>query len=259
MAFIGIDVGAQSIKVVVLKEEKIFFSKVAHGKEEENFIDEGMLEGILKESGLSYKKVSSILATGVGKNTAFIAGKKKSEQICHARGAYWIFPSVRTVLDIGAEGSRAMKLDEGGRVVDFTVNSKCAAGTGTFLEAMAKIMELSVEEMGQLAVEATGKARISSFCAVFAESEVISNIHKGIPKEHIISGIHESIVDRLVELLNTIKMKEDLVVCGGVAKNIGVIKALEKRINLKVWVPEKPEMVGALGAALIAQDLYQKN
>jgi predicted CoA-substrate-specific enzyme activase len=258
MAFVGIDVGAQSIKLVILKEENIFFSKVIHGKGEETFVDEGMVEDILKESGLSYKEVFSILATGVGKSTAYIADKKKSEQICHARGAYWKFPSVRTVLDIGAEGSRAMKLDEAGRVVDFTVNSKCAAGTGTFLEAMAKIMDLPIEEIGRLAVEATGKARISSYCAVFAESEVISNIHKGISKEHIISGIHESVVDRLVELLNMVKMKEDLVVCGGVAKNIGVIKALEKRIHLKVWVPEKPEIVGALGGALIAQDLYQK-
>lgn len=258
MAFVGIDIGAQSIKVVILKRGNNFFSKVVHGKEEETFVDEGMLEDVLKESGLSYKEVFSILATGVGKNTASIADKKKSEQICHARGAYWIFPSVRTVLDIGAEGSRAMKLGEAGRVVDFTVNSKCAAGTGIFLEAMAKIMELSVEEMGQLAVETAGKARISSYCAVFAESEVISNIHKGIPKEHIISGIHESVVDRLVELLNIVKIEEDLVVCGGVAKNISVIKALEKRIDLKVWVPEKPEIVGALGAALIAQDLYQK-
>lgn len=258
MAFIGIDVGAQSIKVVVLKEGN-FFSKVIFGKGEEVFLDELMLEEFLKESGLSLNEVFLIVATGIGKSIAFMADKKRAEQICHARGAYWIFPSLRTVLDIGAEGSRAMKLDEGGRVADFTVNSKCAAGTGTFLEAMAKIMELSVEEMCQLAVDATGKARISSYCAVFAESEVISNIHKGISKEHIISGIHESIVDRLVELLNMVKIKEDLAVCGGVAKNIGVIKALEKRINLKVWVPEKPEIVGALGAALIAQDLYQKN
>jgi predicted CoA-substrate-specific enzyme activase len=258
MAFIGIDVGAQTIKIVVLKEENLF-SKIIVGKGEEVFFDKVILEEFLKGSGLSLEEVFSILATGVGKSTISIADKKRSEEICHARGAYWIFPSVRTVLDIGAEGSRAMKLDEGGRVVDFTVNSKCAAGTGTFLEAMAKIMELSVEEMGQLAVEATGKARISSYCAVFAESEVISNIHRGIPKEHIISGIHESIVDRLVELLNTIKIKEDLALCGGVAKNIGVIKALEKRIGLKVCVPEKPEITGALGAALIAQDLYQKN
>lgn len=228
------------------------------GEEEGVLAGEALLEDALKDSGLQYRDLDSIVATGLGKSLIASAGKRKSDQICHPRGAYELFPSVRTVLDIGAEGSRAMRLDGSGKIEDFAVNSKCASGTGAFLEAMGKIMNLPMEEMGQLALAANGKAKISSYCAVFAESEVISNIHRGVPKEQIISGIHESVVDRLVELLNKVRMEENLVASGGGARNAGLIRALEKRTNLKVRVPERPEMMGALGAALIARDLFQK-
>lgn len=259
MVFGGIDIGAKSIKVVLLNTRKPYFSKVLISEDEEDIPYEFFFKEMAQEAGVSFGEITGITATGVGKGSTPSTWKKKSDPICHARGACYLIPSARGVLDIGAEGSRVTKLEESGRIVDFAVNSKCAAGTGIFLETMAKIMDLSLLEIGMIAAQAEAKAKISSFCAVFAESEVISNIHRGVPKEHIISGLHESVVDRLIELLNVIKIKENLVISGGGAKNGGLIKALENRLGLKVRIPDCPETVGALGAALIAQDLFRKS
>lgn len=189
----------------------------------------------------------------MGSSTVRFSNKLRSEELCHAQGAHWLFDSARTVLDIGAGGMRAMKLNAEGKVTDFAVNSKCAAGTGAFLEAMTKIVHIPIEEMGTIAVGAKKKAKVSSYCAVFAESEVISNIHRGMPKENIVAGIHEAVVDRVVELLHRVGIHEDVVVTGGVAKNVGVIDGLQNRIGLKMKVPRDPQIVGALGAALMAQ------
>jgi predicted CoA-substrate-specific enzyme activase len=258
MLFGGIDIGTKSIKVVLLNQGRPCFSTVLINEDDEDIAYEAIFKKVAREADVSFGEITGITATGVGKGSTPSIWKKKSDPICHARGAFYLIPSGRTVLDIGAEGSRAIKLEENGKIADFAINSKCAAGTGIFLETMAKIMDLSLEEIGMAAARADGKAKISSFCAVFAESEVISNIHRGVPKAHIVSGIHESVVDRLIELLNQVKTKENLVISGGGAKNIGLIKALENRLGFTVSIPDHPEIVGALGAALIAQDYYQK-
>ena len=255
MTFVGVDVGAQSIKLVILRDGDILYSRVLFTEEEGAIASQRVMEQALERLNLSFDDLSHAVATGVGRGTVPFADMQRSEQLCHARGAYWLLPSARTVLDIGAEGSRAMKLNDQGRVVDFAINSKCAAGTGAFLEAMTKIMEMPVEEMGMLAARAKRKAKISSYCAVFAESEVISSIHRGVSKERIVAGIHESVVDRLIEILGKVGIREDVVVTGGVAKNIGIIKGLEGRVGLEMKVPSDPQLVGALGAALIAQDV----
>lgn len=256
MVFVGIDIGATSIKVVLLNHGQPCFAKVMKCVNED-ISYENFIEKVAQGAGISSGEIGGITATGVGKGSTPSTWKKKSDPICHGRGAFHLIPSAKGVLDIGAEGSRAVKLEEGGRVADFAVNTKCAAGTGIFLETMARIMDLSIEKMGMAAAQAGGKARISSFCAVFAESEVISNIHRGVPKDHIVSGIHESVADRLMELLNQVKIKENLVITGGGAKNIGLIKALENRLGQTVRVPDDPEAVGALGAALMAQDFFR--
>jgi predicted CoA-substrate-specific enzyme activase len=253
MVFAGIDVGAQSVKIVILKNGKIAHARVVVTEEEGGVASERLIFEALDNLGLSREEVSYVIATGVGSSTVRFSNKRRSEELCHAQGAHWLFDSARTVLDIGAGGMRAMKLNAEGKVTDFAVNSKCAAGTGAFLEAMTKIVHMPIEEMGTMAVGAKKKAKVSSYCAVFAESEVISNIHRGMPKENIVAGIHEAVVDKSVELLNRVGINEDVVITGGVAKNIGVIKGLESRIGLNVKVPRDPQIVGALGAALTAQ------
>ena len=255
MIVAGLDVGAESVKLVLLKDEDILFSKAVTTEEEGEIVSRRLIDEGLKNADLSQKALSCILSTGTGRATVSFADLFRSQQLCHARGTHWRMPSVRTVLDIGAEGSRAMRLNEKGKVTDFSVNSKCASGTGVFLRAMTKIVDLPLEAMGRVAATADAAVKISSFCAVFAESEVISRIHMGASKESIVAGIHESVVSRLVEVLNRVGIEKDLAVTGGVAKNIGVIKRLEARTNLQIMVPEAPQVTGAIGAALMARDI----
>jgi len=255
MTFAGVDVGAESVKLVFLRDGKIIFSKVLATEEEGAVASERLLEEGLKKSHLSRDELSYVVSTGAGRATVPFAHKQRSEQLCHARGARWLIPSARTVLDVGAEGSRAMSLNEEGKVIDFAINSKCASGTGVLLRAMTKIVEVPMEEMGIMAARAKSAAKISSFCAVFAESEVISSIHTGVSEEAIVAGIHESVVSRLLEVLRRVGPVGDVVVTGGVARNVGIIERLEPKVGLALKVPENPQAVGALGAALMARDM----
>ncbi len=255
MLFAGIDVGAQSVKAVIIKDNKILSQAIIITEEEGNIASRQCMEEALEKGGHRWEELKFTVATGVGKAEVSFAGKQRSEQMCHGRGAKFLFPSARTVLDVGAEGCKAVKLNERGDVIDFANNSKCAAGTGSFLEAMARIMEVSLEDMGEISLKATQRAKISNFCAVFAESEVISQIHKGYSREQILAGIHYSMADRISDLVGRVGLMDDVVMTGGGAKNIGLVKALEEIINKKILIPSEPLTVGALGAALIASSL----
>lgn len=250
----GIDVGTQSIKVVILSNNHIVAAKTLVTEEGGEVGSRLVLEDILAGTGLSWSDLNYIVATGAGRSTVTFAKKTRTEQLCHARGAFYLVPTARTVLDIGAEGTRAMKLDERGEVKNFVCNSKCAAGTGAFLEIMANLMQLSLDEIGELACRAPHIERVSSYCTVFAESEVISHIHKGKSKETILAGIIEAVAERSFELLQKIGIEWDVVLSGGTAKNLGLRKALERMVGGELLCPQDPQIVGALGAALIAQD-----
>lgn len=252
MPYAGIDVGAQSIKAVILEGNKILSHAILITEEDGSVASTQALEEALDRAALKMADLKFIVSTGVGRSEVPAAGKQRSEQMCHGRGARFLFPSARTVLDVGAEGCKAVKLSERGDIVDFANNSKCAAGTGAFLEAMARILEVSLEEMGELAVKAKDKVKISNFCAVFAESEVISQVHKGYPRDQILAGIHYSMADRISDLMGRVGLIDDVVMTGGGAKNIGLVKALEEIIKKKILIPPEPIIVGALGAALIA-------
>ena len=178
-----------------------------------------------------------------------------TEITCHARGAYYVHPKTRTVIDIGGQDSKVIRLDEQGRNVDFQMNDKCAAGTGRFLEVMAHALEVKVEDLGRLSLSAPRSIKISSMCTVFAESEVVSLIADNQPKEVIIRGLHDSIADRVLGMVNRVGIEEEVTLTGGVAKNEGVVRALEERLRVKLFIPPEPQIIGALGAALLARDL----
>ena len=251
MPYAGIDVGAKTIKVVFLDEKQVLFSRIVESEESAEIASKLVLDEGLQNTGLSFSDIRVVVATGIGQGDVTLASLKRSEQVCHARGAYWLYPEARTVIDLGYFGVRAMKLDNSGRMVKFATNPKCAAGTGVFLESIAHVLGIPVEKMGEIAAEATSNVEITGLCAVFAESEVISHVHKGISLEQISAGIHESAVSRLLEVVNHVGVQEKVVVTGGVAKNKGIIKALERRLGVKVSVPPEPQIIGALGAALI--------
>jgi len=194
-----------------------------------------------------------------GKSVTFSQGQK-AMTTCLARGVHSLFPTARMVIDLGAETSTVLKINDRGRVTDWAGQDKCAAGTGMFLQAMAKVMQVSLEEMAEYSLRAQNRADITGTCAVFAESEVISHIHRvpPTPKEEIIAGIHASMVSRIMGLLKRLGIEKDVAVVGGVARNKGLIDILEKELGFKVLVPENPEMVAALGAAILAKENIEK-
>jgi len=182
------------------------------------------------------------------------AHRQSTEVVCQAKGALYLLPSVKTVINLGTESSRVIRIGENGKVEAFTKNDKCAAGSGLFLETMSTILEIPVELMGNLSLESNGYEEVSSICAVFAESEVISHIHRGVSRDHILVGLHKAVADRILEILGVANVKSDIMATGGVAKNMAIVKELEQRVGLEITVPPEPQIVGALGAALLGQD-----
>jgi predicted CoA-substrate-specific enzyme activase len=195
------------------------------------------------------------VSTGYGRNSVKFMDKAMTEIICHGAGAHYLNPRTRSVIDIGGQDSKAIVLDEKGKVKNFAMNDKCAAGTGRFLEVMARALEVDLDGFGALSLRAGDPSRISSLCTVFAESEVISLISKGEKRENIIAGIHESIAARIAAMTNRLRIAPLVVMTGGVAKNIGVVKALERKIGMAVEVSEYAQVNGAIGAALLAMGL----
>jgi predicted CoA-substrate-specific enzyme activase len=201
-----------------------------------------------------------IVTTGAGGKSVSFAHQKKSVNTCMARGIHYLFPSAKMAIDLGAETSTVIKINERGRVSDWANQDKCAAGTGLFLQQMARLMKMSLQEMSELSFPANSKADITSTCAVFAESEVISHVHRDppTPKEVIIAGIYSSVVSRVMALCKRIGIERDVVVCGGAALNAGLVNILEKELGFKVLVPENPQLIAALGAAIIARENIEK-
>jgi predicted CoA-substrate-specific enzyme activase len=212
-------------------------------------------EELLKELGIEKSDIRRVVSTGYGRNSVKFMDKAMTEIICHGAGAYYLNPRARSVIDIGGQDSKAIVLDEKGKVKNFAMNDKCAAGTGRFLEVMARALEVDLDGFGALSLRAGDPSRISSLCTVFAESEVISLISKGEKRENIIAGIHESIAARIAAMANRLRIAPLVVMTGGVAKNIGVVKALERKIGMAVEVSEYAQVNGAIGAAFLATGL----
>ena len=214
---------------------------------------EVIFESLLDACGLSPNSVDRVIATGYGRKSVAIADKAVTEITCHAMGANFINPAVRSVIDIGGQDSKAIAIDAAGQVINFAMNDKCAAGTGRFLEVMARALEVDLDQFGDFSLKARQPAKISSLCTVFAESEVISLISKGENRENIVAGIHEAIASRVVAMAGRVGITAPIMMTGGVAKNIGVVKALEKKLSQAIEVSPKAQITGAIGAAILAQ------
>jgi len=255
MLTIGIDIGSITTKVAVMENGKILGTDVAFtGYNPEKAWTE-ILERMLAKLGLKESSVDRIVSTGHGRNNVGIAHKKITEILCHAEGAKHFLSKVRCVIDIGGQDSKFIRMDENGSIVDFIMNDKCSAGTGRFLEVMARALEVPLDDFGTMSNKAKKTVRISSMCTVFAESEVISLISHGENRENIIAGIHESIAGRMVSMMGRTGVVKPIVMTGGVAKNIGILSALEKKLGVKLEVPETAQVNGAIGAAILAQNM----
>ena len=258
MFFAGIDIGSLSTDVVLLdrRGEIAGSSIVATGASAKKACEEAFSRA-LAGAEASPSAVVFTVSTGYGREMAASADLTVTEITCHARGARHLFPKARTVLDIGGQDSKVIRLTPGGKVADFAMNDKCAAGTGRFLEVMARTLEMDLEEMGPRSLLSRKTVAVSSMCTVFAESEVISLIASGTPPEDIARGIHLAIADRIAALAERVGMASPAVMTGGVAKNPGARRALEEKFGISLLVPAEPQLAGALGAALIAREKSQ--
>jgi len=251
----GIDIGAATSKAVVLQNSHLLsYSIIPTGAESVTSAQRAMDEALLKTDKLSLEDIRHIVATGYGRVIVPFANETVTEISCHARGANWLFPSVRTVLDMGGQDCKAIRCDEQGKLVNFVMNDKCAAGTGRFLEVMAQVIGLPLEEIGPASLQAKEEIRINSTCTIFGKSEVTALLRQGRDRQDILAGLHAAIVNRVYTLLRKIGIEPEFAITGGIAKNTGVVKRLEERIGLRVRLPEEPQIVGALGAALFARD-----
>lgn len=211
------------------------------------------LSRALAAAGAERAQIRRTVATGYGRGSVPADGRI-TEITCHARGAAFFFPRARTVVDIGGQDSKVISLSRGGRTADFAMNDRCAAGTGRFLEVMARALEMDLEEMGPRSLASRKALTVSSLCTVFAESEVVSLIARGAAPEDIAWAIHLAVADRVAALAERVRVLPPVVMTGGVAKNPGARKALEKRLGVRLFVPPEPQIAGALGAALVARE-----
>ena len=250
--YAGVDVGAQSVKAVLFDGTTILGQKVLVTEAESDQAARELYDALLAELNVAPTEVERIFVTGWGGDQVTFADGKSSEQVCAAKGAKFLFPTARNVLDMGAEGCRVMRLGQEGMLEEFVNNSKCASGTGSFIELGAVYLGVDIGDMGALSLAADGVADVSSMCAVFAESVIISNIHKGEPIERIAAGIHKSAAIRVSELLGRIGIAGDVVFIGGSALNKGLVKILEQMNQVAFQIPDDPRMVVALGAAIQA-------
>lgn len=257
MATAGIDVGTWAVKAVVVDSGQVTGKAIVRvGFDLFTTIDE-VLTRALEQAGLQREALSRLVATGAGRGLVATAQDQVTEVTADARGASFLCPGVRTVLDVGAEESRALRCDGVSGVLDFAINERCAAGAGAFIETMARALGAEVSEMGALSLASTRAVSISAQCTIFAESEVISLIHAQTPREDIARAVHEAIAGRILTLVRRVGVEEPVALFGGVAHNAGFVDALERALHATVLVPRWPEYAGALGAALIAAEKFR--
>ena len=246
----GIDMGAKNVKVVILKDNEIMSRGQTLGGFDQKAAAEKVFNEALQKVGLAHDSIEHVVATGAGKDLAPYANGEISMMGADALGGAFLFPSARTVIDVGAEEGRAVKCDEKGKMIDFVINERCAAGAGTFVEAMSRALEVKLEEMGPLSLRAEKAVPMNAQCTIFAESEVVSLIHAKTSKADISRAIHDAIADRIASMTRRLGIQRDVVLVGGVAKNIGFVESLKRVLGVDLLVPDEPEFVGALGAAL---------
>jgi predicted CoA-substrate-specific enzyme activase len=253
MVTAGVDVGAITAKAAIFGDGELLATAVILAGYDRAAAAAQVLDQVLAQAGLVREQVVQLVATGYGRVQVSGSDRTVTEITCHAQGAHYLCPDVRTVIDIGGQDSKGISVGTRGKVLDFVMNDKCAAGTGRFLEVMARALEVDLADFGQLALSTSRRAKISSTCTVFAESEVITHLTAGVPRAEIIAGIHEAISARVATMVGRIPVQDVVVLTGGVARNAGVAHMLEERLGHPITVPEQAQLAGAIGAALIAR------
>jgi len=255
MITVGIDMGAKTTKVAILRDGQVLARGLTLTGFDQQEAAEKILADALGQAGLQKSDVVRIFVTGVGRQQASFANGALTEVAADAKGSLLLNRDLRTVIDVGAEEGRAIKCTAEGKVSDFAINEKCAAGAGSFVEAMSRALELPLEKMGEMSLRSKNAVAMNAQCTVFAESEVVSLVHAKTPKEDIVRAIHDAIANRIVSMARRVGVQEAVGLIGGVAYNAGFVDALRRCLEVgSVWVPPEPEYVGAIGAAVAAAE-----
>jgi predicted CoA-substrate-specific enzyme activase len=252
----GCDVGSLTSKAVIMKDGKIIGSHIIKSKPRPVDSADAVFEGALASAGIGKNEIQYCIGTGYGREKISFLDEAVSEISCHAKGAGWLLPTARTVIDIGGQDCKTMRITSTGAVEKFFANDKCASGTGRFLEVMAKVLGVGIDDLGKLSACAKNPITLASTCTVWAQADVIKYINSGVPIEDIGAGINTAMAARVAILVNAVKPEEDVLMTGGVAKNIGVVSTLEKLIGRRIKRTRKadPQMAGAIGAALLSME-----
>ena len=254
--FAGLDVGSTMTKVVIMNRG-IVSSIIGPTGPEQRRLANKVMEEALKKAGLSFESVTFVVATGYGRINVPFADRQITEIACHARGVASIFPEARTIIDIGGQDSKGIRI-EGGSPVDFVMNDKCAAGSGRFLEVIADTLGVRMEELGEMSLRSRNPSTISNICTIWAEQEVVEMLAGGASLNDLIAGIHESLANRISRMIKRLNVMKEVVMTGGGAKNQGLVKAFSEKLGYNLLVPPEPLLTGAIGAALIGKDLVDK-
>jgi predicted CoA-substrate-specific enzyme activase len=256
MIVAGIDIGSRAAKAVVMKDGETLAFFIGDTGPESVKTAYATMDGVLAGTGLSLDDIDYIVATGYGRVLVPFARENVSEISCHARGINWYYPSVRTILDMGGQDCKAIRCDAGGNVTDFVMNDKCAGGTGRFLEMIADVLGVGLEDIGNLALRSRNAIPFNTICAVFARSEAITHRRKGVAASDILAGLNEAIATRCLNLLKKVSIEADFTITGGIAKNRGMVAKIGEKVGLDPRLAEDPQIIGALGAALFAREKY---
>ncbi|TDA33228.1 MAG: 2-hydroxyglutaryl-CoA dehydratase [Hadesarchaea archaeon] len=255
MLVAGCDVGSLTAKALLMENGRILSHELRRVKPRPELSAREVMEGALRKAGRRWEEVAYCVGTGYGRVRIPFANENISEISCHGKGAHWLLPSVRTVIDIGGQDCKVIRVDGEGRLVNFVMNDKCAAGTGRFLELMAKTLGVGVEDLGRLSLSSKEPIPITNICAVYAQSEVLSYLAEGANVEDVAAGVNQSMAARVKALASRVGVEREVVLSGGVAKNIGVVKYLEEMLGVPlIRLDFDPQLVGALGAALFASE-----
>ena len=259
MITLGVDIGSLTGKALIVKDNEILSWELILTGPDSVETGTTVTNTALAKAGLTLEDMDFTVSTGYGRIVIPFADKNISEISCHAKGANWFFPGVRTILDMGGQDCKAIRCDQTGKVTDFIMNDKCAAGAGRSMGIMSELVDVPLEKLGELSLQTVnGPVPISSTCVVFARSEVLGYMRQGVAKNDVLAGACEALASRVLGLLKRVGIEEEFVISGGIAKNVGVVKRIEDMIGTKAHMCFEPQIVGALGAALFGRDLLEK-
>jgi predicted CoA-substrate-specific enzyme activase len=255
--FAGIDVGSTMTKAVVLNKGLVALIIGPTGPEQRRLANK-VMEEALRRASLSFQAITYIVSTGYGRINVPFADRQFTEISCHAKGIVHLFPNAKTIIDIGGQDIKGIKIDAAGKTTDFVMNDKCAAGSGRFIEVIADTLGVPLDKVGDLSLQSKNPAKISNICTIWAQQEVAASLAQGLPISDLLAGVHHSLADRICRMVNRLIVEEEVIVTGGGAKNKGLLKALSEQLGHEILVPEEPLITGALGAALLGKEIVEK-